>query len=308
MKVKLFILVFILLFLTGCTHNVNHNNFTEFSTLIVKPTIVPTVPPSITEVPMILPEVTLNVSVVYRPITVSGLQMVWFEEGKGVELDLNNDEAVEQIYLSQEGIYINGSLQNLNFNWKESKVHNWERFWVVDVDNSDDYINLIFSLEDGDAGEALTYFDGELKELARMDTFGGNTAYSTAEYFGNGMFVVESRQQILMNMGYFAPVKYEVTAEGKVVQLEEFIALVNPYPLELLETLEMYREPDLDSAKFSVSPQMVMALATSPDWVQLRLNDETEAWIYVEFIPGKGCIVNQEKTADILFDGFSNAG
>lgn len=164
MKVKLFILVFILLFLTGCTHNVNHNNFTEFSTLTVKPTMVPTVPPGITEVPMILPEVTLNVSVVYRPITVSGLQMVWFEEGKGVELE------------------------------------------------------------------------------------------------------------------------------------------------ELLETLEMYREPDLDSAKFSVSPQMVMALATSPDWVQLRLNDETEAWIYVEFIPGKGCIVNQEKTADILFDGFSNAG
>lgn len=305
MKLKLFcIFAFILVFLVGCTHGVNQNNPTKTPTLTIKPTESL----NITEAPAVSLEATLTVEVIYSPITVNGLQTVWCENGKGVALDLNNDGRIELIYLAQEGIYINGILQNLNYDWKESKIRYWEKFWVVDVDASDCYLNLIFSFEDGDDAEALTYFDGELKELARMDTFGGNSAYSTAKYDGDGTFVVESRQQILMNMSYFAPVKYGLTTEGKVVQVEEFVPLKNPYPLELLETLEMYSEPELNSARIFVNPQTVMALATSNDWVQFRLDDKTEVWIYVEYVPGVGWIVNQGKKADELFTGFSNAG
>lgn len=262
------------------------------------------------------PGVRLDITVEYEAITPTGVMEVLCKTGKGIKLDLNKDGISESVYVAKEGIYINDIRQELNYGWETYENYGtsehgqpWDAYWIVDVDTADEYLNLIFGFEQGsDDAEALTYYDGELKEAGVLSTFGGNSGFSSAEYSGAGTFVVKEREQTLMDMVFYAPVTYNLDKDGKVSQVDEFVALREPYPLTLLEKLAMYTKPDTTSATFFAEPQSVLALAASDNWIQFRLKDGTEGWINVEYVPGKGYIINQEKTSDELFEGFSNAG
>ena len=230
MNRKLFLLLTAcLLFLTACTQKMNPVNPTD--------TPAPTGTPILTPTPTPTPRIALEKQVSYDTVTVNGLQEIQCGEDKGIALDLNGDGAVEQIYLAPEGIYINNYLEELNYSWENAGVSYWEKFWIVDLNTADNYINLIVRFDDGDDTEALVYYDGSLRELARLDCFGGNSAYSTAEYNGDGTFVVQSRQQNLMNMSYFSPVTYSLNEDNRIIQLDEFVQLKRAYPLELLKEL-----------------------------------------------------------------------
>ena len=272
-----------------------------------------TATPTVTLTPT--PVITLSVPVAYRPVEpeAEGVTEVQCSEGEGIELDLNGDGVPEQIYTAEEGVYINGILQEQDYDWEfryrpfdPDYRQKWETYWIVDVDEGDKYYNLIFLKSSIEPHEVLTYYDGVLHDIDYLETRGGG--FTDAEYFGDGTFLVKGVQQTLMNMGYIAKVKFCLDEEGGITCMDEFVPLPEPYPLELLETIKMYRDHDLECDTIVVEPQTVQALTASENWILFRLEDGKEAWIYVERIKGKGWVVNHGKTAQELFSGFSTAG
>ncbi|MBP3610687.1 MAG: hypothetical protein J6J42_10170 [Lachnospiraceae bacterium] len=286
--------------------------------------VTPTVTPMVTSTPMPTvtptptPVITLSVPVAYHPVELEaeGVTKIQCSAGEGIELDLNGDGVPEQIYTAEEGVYINGILQEQEYGWEfrykpfePDYRQAWETYWIVDVDTEDKYYNLIFLVTSTMFwDESLTYYDGILHEISRKEIMMSEEGvFSTAEYFGNGIFVLKGRTRNSI-ISYYPDVTYCLNKEGGITQIEEYLPLHNPSSLELLETIDMYLEHDLESATVSVEPQTVYMLTASEQWVQFLLEDCTKAWIYVEDIEGIGKVVNQGKEAHELFSGFLNAG
>ena len=286
---------------------------TQEVTLTAIPTVTLTPTPTVTPTPT--PVITFSVPVTYHPVELEaeGVTEIQCSEGEGVELDLNGDGVPEQIYTAEEGVYINGILQEHEFCWEfrydpfnQERKQIWETYWIVDVDTADKYYNLIFSDPCASLNwEKLMYYDTELHQIARMGYTG--SVFRDAEYFGDGTFII-GHKMALMYSGYYAEMKYYLNEDGGITRVDEFVPLAEPYPLELLETIKMYKDHNLECDTIIVEPQTVQALATSENWIQFRLEDGTEAWIYVEYTEERGCVVNQGKTAQELFSGFSTAG
>ena len=122
---------------------------TQEVTLTATPTVTLTPTPTVHPTPT--PVITLSVPVAYRPVEpeAEGVTEVQCSKGEGIELDLNGDGVPEQIYTAEEGVYINGILQEQDYDWEfryrpfdPDYRQKWETYWIVDVDEGDKYYNL----------------------------------------------------------------------------------------------------------------------------------------------------------------------
>ncbi|MBP3610688.1 MAG: hypothetical protein J6J42_10180 [Lachnospiraceae bacterium] len=308
-KWTLLCILLLLMLVSGCQTNKEQEKETVGGVTVTStptPAVTPTPEPTITPTPVI----TLSVPVTYRPVEpkAEGLTEIQCSEGEGIELDLNGDGAPEQIYTAEEGIYINGILQEQDFRWKfyyrpfdPDYRQMWETYWIVDVDKEDKYYNLIFFTELGSHGEeVLTYYSDILHDIAYLEARGG--AFTNAEYYGNGIFLAKNRPWGPL-FQYLTGITYRLDEEGGITRVGDYIPLSTPYVFELVEIIDMYLEDNLESPTKRVEAQTVQMLGSSRDWVKFRLEDGTEAWIYVEYVQGTGSVVNHGKTAQELFSG-----
>ena len=312
-KWTLLCILLLLMLVSGCQTNKEQEKETVGGVTVTStptPAVTPTPEPTITPTPVI----TLSVPVTYRPVEpkAEGLTEIQCSEGEGIELDLNGDGAPEQIYTAEEGIYINGILQVQDYRWEfryrpfdPDYRQIWEKYWITDVDKEDGYYNLIFSVPFAYGAEALTFYDGALHDILVMGAYGEE--FSEAEYFGDGTFRVKGVPWHSI-ISYSPDITYHWSKETGIMQLEEFLPLKNPCPLELLETTEMYTDHNMDSITISVEPQTVYMLCSSVNWVQFCLEDGTEVWIYAEYVEGKSWVINGEKRLYEIFSGFPTAG
>ncbi len=335
MKKFTFLLLTVLLFLSGCQDNPNPSRDISL-------TPMPTIQPS-TDTPSPIPSPSPTLSptpteagvlqdgILYRFVTVEGLTEIRQKNGEGIALDLNGDGVMEYLYTCEEGIFINGIKQETGFKWEHinytdsQHLQDWETYWIVDADIQDSYYNLIFQFTRDFSYEALTYYDGTWKQIAEAELFyfATDPGYSKAQYYGNGTYLMTGCMGNLMGHYYNTEIEYLLvkdTETGNIMQeqISEFLPiLLEPEyekPLALLDSITMYTEPDLKSESFTVKPQLVYATAASDNWVQVFLADHTtQAWIYVEFLPnpetGYGSyITDHNKNCDEIFSGFGNAG
>ncbi|MGN0507207.1 MAG: hypothetical protein ACI4FZ_11655 [Lachnospiraceae bacterium] len=299
------VLLLILFIFAGCQNSEGQENPTAAP--------VPTEKPAVTAAPT--PFITLSASVTYTPVMADGITRVLCNEGEGIELDLNGDGAAEQIYTAEEGIYINGILQELCYPWRpvykpfETDYHQpWEEYYIVDIDVSDGYYNLVFFYETADPVESITYYDSELKEIDWLTTFGSMRPFSTAEYDGDGTLLVRDVIVDFLGIQYGADLTYRLNDKGTLERMDSFIATPVPYELELLEPLVMYTEPDDTGEEILSRPQKVYSLGTLGDWAKVRLEDGTEAWLHFKDVSGEGCILDNGKRAYDVFGGYPDAG
>lgn len=245
-------------------------------------------------------------------------ELTFFECKDGVEvlLDINGDGAEEKISTTEEGIFINGVLQEIDCEWEYSNIANaegnkqqWESFWVVDADPSDKCCNLIFSVKNGpEDAELLAYYDNTLREISRMTTSAGNHAFSEAEYGEDGILTVHGVYVDFLGSPYGADIKYRVNKEMKLERVEDFTPTNEPYELILLEEIAMYSLPDLESECIMVKPQTIKGLGSQGDWAKFCLEDGVEVWLHVKRVSGQGYFLDNGKSVFEVFDGFSNAG
>lgn len=316
---KIIMLLWVVLFFAGCQEASNMEtptiNLTATPVPMEEPTNIPMVEESDTVTPT--PITILSVSVTYTPVEIDGVTRIQCEEGKGIELDLNGDGVKEQVYTAEEGIYINGILQSLRYKWKPVYTPHapegygiwvpWEEYHIVDIDLADNYYNLVFFYQSSDAVEAITYYDGELKEIDSLSTFGGSgRPFSTAEYYGDGTLLIKDVLVDFLGIEYSADLEFRLNENNQLERMETFISRKEPFELELLETITAYSEPAYDSEEVIVQPQTVYGLGTLNDWAKLRLENGTEIWLHFEIISGEGSILDNGKHAEELFSGYPN--
>ena len=311
-KWTLLCILVLLTLVSGCQTNKEQEKetvggVTVTSTPTPTPTVTLTPEPTLTPTPVI----TLSVPVAYHSVELEaeGLTEIQCSEGEGIELDLNGDGAPEQIYTAEEGIYINGILQEQDYRWKfhyrpfdPDYRQMWETYWIVDVDTEDTYYNLIFLTELGSHGRTvLAYYDDTLHDINHLESKGGG--HINAEYFGDGTFLAKDRPWGML-FQYVTDITYCLDEKGGVARVE-YVPVSSSvlYSFELMEAIEMYLEDDLESPTKRVEAQTVQMLGSSINWVKLRLEDDTEAWIYVEYVQGTGKVVNHGKTVHELFSG-----
>ena len=306
-KIIILLLGFFLLSFSACTKPAAQENTaspipTLTSALQPIQSIVPTQPP--------VKEGDLQIDVVYYPIVVDGLTEVKAKEGEGIELDLDGDGIAEQMYVCGEGIFINGKRQLLDFDWPKIRPpysRPWETYWIVDVDPSDTYYNLIFELGEDNPykQEALVCYAGAIIELGRIELLFSN-GFSGAVYYGDGTFRMK-QWRVFMGISYAADLECYLMDGKKIVEKIADIGIQSvrePIQLQLLENVTMYLESSIRSETIVVKPQEVLLLAAGSAWGLFRLEDGTEAWLYAEEM--SAWMVNKERPAKEIFDGFPN--
>lgn len=334
MKKLTLLLAAALFFLSGCQGSITDQ--TDASTPMPPP-ISPdaSLPvPSLSPIPTTSEPEPSQDGILYRPVIVDGVTEIRQKEGEGIELDLNGDGIVKQLYTCEEGIFINGIKQELNLKWSyidyyathSPYLQDWQIYWIVDVDRSDGYYNLIFGSTPETDLETLTYYDGTLKKIAEAEQFlyfSADPGYSKASYRGDGTYLMTGCVGDIMGHIYPTEIEYCLSEDeetGNIVQkqISEFLPILSEpmpeMPLTLLDNITMYTKPDLESVSFIAEPQLIFATAASDCWVQVLLADHTtEAWIYVEQVWNEEDgymmhVIDHEKDAREIFSGFSNAG
>lgn len=316
MKKRMALLFGFLLFsLSACDKPATQEN-------VPSPTPVLTSKPQPTEstVPSQPPtrEGELQIDVTYHPVVVDGLTEVKAKEGEGIELDLDGDGIAEQMYVCGEGIFVNGKRQLLDFDWPRCLIlnyryHPWETYWIVDIDPTDAYYNLIFEIgeENPYMQEVLVCYAGAIIELGRSELLFSD-GFSGAAYYGDGTFQM-TKKAAFMGIQYAADVECYLKDGKKIVEKVPDVdtqLLEKPVALRLLEGITMFLESSVRSETIIVEPQEVLLIAiekrwgSSGLWGLFRLEDGTEAWLYVEEI--SDWMVNEERLADEIFSGFPN--
>ncbi len=264
----------------------------------------------------------LEENVEYEQAAVDGLTRVGIERGKGIRLDLNGDGTEELLYFSPKGIYINGILE------KELRImeDRTRELWLVDVDTADSYLNFIVAGEN-DREELLLWYDGSLK-AEQMGNFNGNP-FSTAEYRGDGIVVVDSVCVPLLYESCFRPAEYQWSAElgmeytGKASVIsrepEDWEELADPEDGQwrLLTDWKLYQDSRLDAEiiqgkkQQKLYPLKVTWKETEGNWqecwILVELENGAQGWIYAEWTDEKW-ILNREKDAREVIEGYSSAG
>lgn len=265
----------------------------------------------------------LDMEVVYDAVELKGegVTQISVEEGKGVLLDLDLDGEDEKIYTSKDGIFINGICEAKPWGELASGVRHqkWERFWVVDIDRSDSYLNLVFAVNVD--GEVMAWYDGALKMTDEYYSF-TNCAFSTAEYRGDGSFVMKEcgvpmlYQSTYKSLEYTWSVKEGVERVKQPVVVEEQVREVEGEDGQwrLISEVLLYEECRMDAkASKAEKGQKIYPLKIDFDdygnycWIFLQTEDGLQGWIYSEYID-RAWIINQEKDAWDVIEGYSTAG
>ena len=293
MKKRLWLLAAALFILGGCQNRTGQSELTPSVT--ATPVLTATATPT--------PKTYLTVPVSYNPVIIEGTTEICCKAGEGIELDLNRDGTPEKIYVSEEGIFINDILQELE--------HLGDVYWIVDVDTQDDYYNLVFSTELGaDSAESIMYYEGILKEIGSMQTFGsGRSGFSTAEYHGDGTFIVKNALMEFLGIQWTGDKEYEIGKDGDIKCVDDYSACLIPYELKLIDTIVMHAEPEDTAKELTIVPQTVYGLGTLKDeWACFQLEDGTKAWLHFGIEMGTGCVLDDGRSVHKVLEGFPTAG
>lgn len=232
MKKLTFFFTIILLFLSGCQDNPNPSRDISL-------TPMPTIQPS-TDTPSPIPSPSPTLSptpteagvlqngILYCFVTVEGLTEIRQKNGEGIALDLNGDGVMEYLYTCEEGIFINGIKQTIDYDWNSMKPTEypearqlWETYWIADVDISDNYYNLIFQFSTASSAmEALTYYDGTLKQIAEQDLF-YDSGFSKAEYRGDNTYLMPGSLWDFMGQQYPTEIEYHLIKDAATGNITE---------------------------------------------------------------------------------------
>lgn len=249
-----------------------------------------------------------------QTVAVDGVTRIDTEAGKGIMLDLDGDGAAERLFVSEEGIYINDELAADLWAYRSgSKNQGWDFYWITDIDTSDQYYNLIFnSGDDASKSQIMAWYDGSL-HVEKLSNFNGD-AFSAAEYHGDGTFIVPSYPVPLPYQSCYRPVEFRWSAETGLERIPNEVELDESCTWTLLAGLNLYQSADFESETVTIGAQEVQLKEILFDdsytycWIHLSgLDDGTEGWIYTEYIENQW-IVNCDKDAQEIFEGFSTAG
>lgn len=255
-----------------------------------------------------------ELSVDYQPVTVDGVTRIDTESGKGIELDLNGDGTTEQLFVSEEGIFVNGGLAASLWKYKSgAQYQSWDFYWITDIDTTDQYYNLILNSDkDETNAQIMAWYDGSL-HMEELSNFDGS-AFSSAEYRGDGTFIVPSYSIPLPYQSCYQPVEFHWSAESGLTRIPNEVTLDESCIWTLLAGLNLYKTADPESEMVSISAQKVQLKGVLFNdsytccWIHLSgLEDGTEGWIYTKFVENRW-IVNGDKDAMEIFEGFSTAG
>ncbi len=284
--------------------------------------ITPTAAPSATDAPDELLKLTAEIE--YSPVTFDGLTRFELTDNtKGLLLDLDGDGKEEQLYCAKEGIYINGILAASPWKIQNTPYFQpWEQLWLVDVDSSDSYLNLIFKL--GNGREILVWYHDGI-QLEEYENFSHNAFTDSAEYRGDGTILIQACHVPVPCETWFRPVEFVWDAQNGMRLAEQTVILqeeehaknsehINGGPWQLLSDIKLYADPRFDAESITVqSGQTVYELKTyfsdyNHYWIFLTTEQGEQGWFYVEETDNATYIINQEKDAWDVITGFSSAG
>lgn len=322
---KLFLIVFLGLLLAGCAAQEKTDDFSD-ALLTPKPTeaAMETVTPKPTEAAAaeatpnpskaaadgVTPKPTkaaeavpLKETVEYHSVFVGDSVKLCATEGEGVLADLDGDGTEEQMYLNEQGLFLNGLLALK----KEEIVTSAQEYqiWLLDFDTTDAMYELLTPY----GGYELYYYaDGELHAVKNTHSM----LQSGEKQIWN--FERIDEHTVSFHDWHFVFDSYELDAWYRLNEAHELEVVPRDYTLETphlfayLDTengLKLYQDRDLQGAYTEVTGVRLFHLTKSDgiNWVYLESPYYESGWIYCENTEN-GKIINKEVSAD-AFAGFN---
>lgn len=208
-----------------------------------------------------------------------------FTAGQSFKMDLNNDgikeeimmeyEAKEEDYLSVCRVKVNGEVQ------VESKGNWADQLWIVDIDETDDYKELVIYDygPSSDSVDSYYYYNGE--ELVFMGAVTGhiNDEWNNVRnYIENGILHAVIRNDILGTAWYNWD--YKLNSDHILKEVPSDFFEVN-IPIMATEDINVYASSNLSSKKVNYKAGTAFkAIGTDiNEWIEVELEDGQKGWI-----------------------------
>lgn len=284
----------------------------------------PTAAPLVTDAPE--EPLKLTAEIEYTPVTpvTSGelTRLALTDSAKGLLLDLDGDGREERLYCAKEGIYIDGILAASPWHTQTgADFQPWEQVWLVDVDSSDSYLNLIFQL--GNGQEILAWYHDGIRWEAH-ENFSHDSFTRSAEYRGDGTLLIQScLLPVLHESCWYRTVEFlwdtqngmQLAEQTVILQEEEEIKnseYVNGEPWQLISDIRLYADPHSEAESITAqSGQKVYQLKIHFSdygrcWIFITTEHGEEGWFYAEYTDDATWTINQETDARDIINGFSS--
>lgn len=214
-----------------------------------------------------------------------------FNAGKSFKIDLNNDgikeeivmeyEAKEEDYLSVCTVKVNGEIQI------ESEGIWADQLWVVDIDETDDYKELVIYDygPSSDPVDSYYYYNGE--ELVFMGAVTGHINdewNSVRNYIEEGILHAVIRNDILGTRWYNWD--YQLNSDHILKEVPSDFIEVN-IPIMATEDINVYTSNNLSSKKVNHKAGTAFkAIGTDiNEWIQVELEDGQKGWVNAQEYP-----------------------
>ena len=159
-----------------------------------------------------------------------------------------------------------------------------DRYYIADLDTTDNALEIAL-LDAGPSADFVTWYfhyrDGKLMPIGILP---GYPEDEVSRRDGNGNVMAKGRLDLLQTWYatfsfHLREGKLEMVPQSWYIPLQDFQNVVT-----LKQTLTLYATPDKKAEPLTVMPskQVVTFPSTDNDhWVQMRLQDGTEGWIYM---------------------------
>lgn len=252
----------------------------------------------------------------------SGDSPVRVDIGTEFTTDLNGDSKDDTVYYGFQSVMDNGfeyEMPLLRINGTEYDYKYLEDkfgvyvvsasdigYYIMDIDTSDACLEIAI-LDMGPSNDPVTQFfryDGKDPVYCGYVTdFPDNPTFSAS---GDGSITASRRLSILQT--WWAPATWKLNAEG--VLEEQISDIYYPYQYatdesntnHALSDLELYQEPDKNSASVTVKKGEVIRLTATDNlnWVQITSDDGTKGWFYLHDLDDVILPTGEYKIGDIV--------
>lgn len=204
-----------------------------------------------------------------------------------IKLDLDGDGKKEKLLYSKGKLYINDKEYTDHLRQLGSMLEPVDEFIsILDIDSNDKYVELAISTygRSDDMESLFFYYDkGSLNYMGSIQGFPFEENVRSIKKLEDNLLLAPYRLSILQT--WWGDAYYQVDDNRQlIIKGQDYYDVDEFYTASLLQPINLYQEPDKNSvaSQIDVGSDLTFIKTDNINWCQVRLEDGTEGWIFID--------------------------